>query len=128
MALGPSIETNSGDLTPTGIVIAVAPGADPNAPLELYRAADSAGAPDTANAVLIFQGLVPPAGFMFFDQLVKTAATYWYRARMSGGPYGPSPYTDWVNLGAPDRLSALAIAAVSTGDASQRSAAWEQTN
>lgn len=128
MALASTIETNSGAISPTGIIVGLAPSSDPNAPLELWRAADSAGAPDTANAVMIFSGVVPPSGFNFFDQLAKTAATFWYRCRTNGAAYGPGPYTDWINLGAPDRVSADALNALMAGDSSQRSVAWDQQN
>lgn len=128
MALASTIETNSGAITPTGIIVGLAPGSDPNAPVELWRAADSAGAPDTANAVMVFSGIVPPSGISFFDQLPSTAATYWYRSRINGGQYGPGPYTDWLNLGAPDRVAPDALAALLSGDNSQRSVMWEQAN
>jgi hypothetical protein len=105
MALASSIETNDGTVTTTGIVIALAPTYDPNAVQELWRAADSAGAPDSANAVRVGSLSVPPGGLNYVDHLPTDGTIWWYRTRMTGGPYGDSTYSDWVKLGTADRLS-----------------------
>src|SRR6266550_469589 len=128
MALASTIETSDGTITLTGIVIALSPTYDPNAIQELWRAPDSAGAPDTANAVRVFAQTVPAGGSNYVDGLPTDGVIWWYQTRMTGGPYGDSPFGDWVNLGKADRLSAGAMAALTAVGAPAASPAWTQAN
>src|SRR6266566_5272823 len=128
MALAPSIEVNDGRLTSTGIVVALQPAGDPNAMVELWRAPDLAGAPDTANALMVYSSVIPLGGINFVDQLKLDGATWWYRLRTNGGQYGPGPYTEWQNLGAADRLVADSVSALVAGDGTVTSAGWQQQN
>lgn len=105
MALAATIEVNDGTLTPTGIAIAFLPISDPSLPMELWRAPDLAGAPDAANAVMVCAQVLPPAGINYVDRLPTDGAVWWYRSRSNGNAYGPGAYTDWVNMGAADRLT-----------------------
>src|SRR6266516_1245296 len=128
MSLATTIELNDGTVTPTGIVIALLPGADPTIPVELWRAPDSAGAPNTGAAVLVVQQVVPPGGIHYVDRLPTNGTIYWYRSRLNGNAFGAGPYTDWVNLGAADRLSADIVTSVGSTDAAKSSPAWKQQN
>lgn len=126
MALASTIEVNTGLVSQTGIVIAVMPGSDPSVPVELWRAPDSAGAPDSANAVMVLAEVIKPGGINYVDRLPTDGVIYWYRSRTNGNAYGPGPYTDWVNLGAADRLMPDAVVALGDSDAVKNSAAWAQ--
>src|SRR2546428_3819904 len=117
MALASTIEINDGTITPTGIIIALMPGSDPTVPIELWRAADAAGAPDAANAVMVVAQIVKPGGLNYVDLLPTDGAIWWYRSRTNGGAYGAGPWTDWINHGAADRLSRDTLAVLRSTDA-----------
>src|SRR5207253_2019708 len=112
--------------TLTGIVIALSPTYDPNALLELWRAPDSAGAPDTANAVRVFMQNVPASGMNYIDHLPTDGVIWWYQTRMTGGPYGDSPFSDWINLGSADRISSVASVGLNAASAAASTPAWTQ--
>ncbi len=126
MALAATIEVNDGTLTPTGIMVTVLPGADPTIPVELWRAPDAAGAPNGAQAVLVVAQVVPPDGIHYVDKLATNGVIWWYRTRLNGNAWGPGPYSDWVNLGVADRLSATVQRNVSDAAAAKTSQAWKQ--
>jgi len=126
MALASTIEVNDGSMTPTGIVVVVQPGSDPSVPVELWRAADLAGVPDTANAVMVVGQVLPPGGRNYVDRLPTDGVIWWYRARTNGNAYGPGPYTEWINLGTADRLIPDAVQALDNDSAVKNSVAWQQ--
>src|SRR5204863_3096909 len=115
MALASSIPLNDGTITPTGIVIEIPAPPAAGALLEVWRAPDSAGAPDTANAVQV-TSITPPAGGTYYvDHLALDGAIWWYRTRLTGNQYGNGSYTDWINLGMAVRIDPDALAAYVAG-------------
>lgn len=78
----------------TGIAIGVYP-ADETSSLELQRAPDAAGSPDTGSAETIAE--LPPDTRIFVDTLPLDAARRHYRLRATGLGGDPSDWTGWVD-------------------------------
>lgn len=78
--------------TQIGIVLALYP-SDLSASLQIQRAPDSGGSPDTGNAVIV--GLVGPGTRTFTD--LRGSGTWWYRIRHVRPGATPSDWLDWVS-------------------------------
>jgi hypothetical protein len=66
--------------------------------IEVQRAPDLAGAPDTGNAISLdtHVGPFPPTGGRFIDPLPNDGAKRWYRARHVGESVDAGAWTAWV--------------------------------
>jgi hypothetical protein len=77
---------------PLGIILALYP-SNPTQAIEIERAPDSGGSPDTGSAVTV--GVAEPGDRIFWD-IVGGAGPYHYRTRHIRPNATPSAYTHWV--------------------------------
>lgn len=80
---------------PVGIALALFPHPDPTLSMEIQRAPDSSGSPDTGSAETV--GIVPPGSNSFVD-IVGGTGLHHYRARHVRPKATPGEWTDWLAL------------------------------
>lgn len=78
---------------PIGVPLALYPYPDPTYFMEIWRAPDSSGSPDTSNDEIV---AVLPVGRAVFVDYVSGSGPYWYRMRHIRPKATSSNYTEWI--------------------------------
>lgn len=93
-----------------GVIIRIVPG-DQTLLVEIERAPDSSGAPDTGNKVSLGEfGPFPKQGGQVLDRRTSNGATWWYRCRHSGPGVTAGNWTQWKSR-TPRRFETSGLAA-----------------